>query len=427
MGPSLLFDKSFIEGLSENEAIWLDNFFICNIVPTFFVEALADLTKINKSGRVKRTPEEIVKDIALKVPLISSCPNILYDRLVISNLLGQEVEMDGRPIISGGEYKKNPEGKITVSYERFPEAEALERWKKEEFLEVERSFASSWRASLSSISFDSKVSLIKNIVPENTNLSSMENVKIFAENFVGGNNKELIQLAFEILNIPDRAKNAVFERWLKEDKPNLLEFAPYAAFVFKIYIFFYLCLMKSFISKERASNLVDISYLFYLPFCNVFVSSDKLHLRTTNLFMSDNQTLISGSILKDDLKKIDNYFLKIPEEAKKRGVLSFAHYPPDDIETEIGIIRDKYLIPWRESAKKFRLNGYLEVRNKESDKELLEFFKKEREKEVKYEGPPLSSDSTDSLLIKRKIRNYRGSWQMVSDEIAKKANKGNVD
>ena len=56
-GPILIFDKSSLESLNLDEAVLLDNFYISNITPLFFVECLADLEKAIKS---RSTPEQVV-------------------------------------------------------------------------------------------------------------------------------------------------------------------------------------------------------------------------------------------------------------------------------------------------------------------------------------------------------------------------------
>ena len=45
VGPILLFDKSALQSLSVDEAVWLDTFYYPVITPLFFVETLADLEK----------------------------------------------------------------------------------------------------------------------------------------------------------------------------------------------------------------------------------------------------------------------------------------------------------------------------------------------------------------------------------------------
>ena len=102
MGPNLIFDKSFIESLSESEAVFLDNFFMTNIIPIFYVETLADLGKSSKKGKIQRTSEELVSEIVKKTPMLGAVPGLHHQRLVVENLLGQEVEMTvhHRPIIT---------------------------------------------------------------------------------------------------------------------------------------------------------------------------------------------------------------------------------------------------------------------------------------------------------------------------------------
>lgn len=41
----LIFDKSFLQSLSVDESVILDQMFSCVITPLFFVETMADLTK----------------------------------------------------------------------------------------------------------------------------------------------------------------------------------------------------------------------------------------------------------------------------------------------------------------------------------------------------------------------------------------------
>ncbi len=50
MGPSALFDKSFLQSLSVDESVWFDHFFSANISPLFYIETLADLDKEMSRG-----------------------------------------------------------------------------------------------------------------------------------------------------------------------------------------------------------------------------------------------------------------------------------------------------------------------------------------------------------------------------------------
>ncbi len=52
LGPITIFDKSALQALSLDEAVWLDTFYLTNIItPLFFLETLADLDKIDVKRR----------------------------------------------------------------------------------------------------------------------------------------------------------------------------------------------------------------------------------------------------------------------------------------------------------------------------------------------------------------------------------------
>jgi hypothetical protein len=130
-GPSVVFDKSFLQGLNVEEAGWFDNLFTTIITPLFFVETLADLEKEEAKGR---TPEEIVGSIAVKTPVVSSAPTIHHLELCMAELLGHQVER-GRPYARAKWVKTGT--KVGTRIDNPPEMEAFERWNNGEFLSVE--------------------------------------------------------------------------------------------------------------------------------------------------------------------------------------------------------------------------------------------------------------------------------------------------
>lgn len=426
MGPILIFDKSFLESLTVDESVWLDNFFLTNIVPTFYVETLADLEKEGKDGKVSRTPEQLVEELAKKTPVMETCPNVFYERLVVGNLLGEPITMDTRPIISGGEYKVTPDGKVGINFKQFPEAAAQERWKEHKFLDIERDIAKDWRETLSNITLDTFIEVAKSVLPQNIHFSSIENVKKFADGYVKGRYNQLIHIAFSLLGIPEKARKPILKRWHDTRPRPFDEFAPYAAYILKINLFFYLCVDKSFLAashKGKQTNIVDLSYLYYLPFCMVFASNDSLHIRIAQLFMEQGQTFVIGQDLKEDLKKLNEYYLQYADEIKKIGTFRFASYPPTEVDTLVGHLRDKHLKSWRENAKKHKekLNQPME-----QDKKLLEELKKIQDEKTAYTGPRIPSDKVDSMQLTRKVPVQRGSWRILPEGI-ENANKGNID
>ena len=85
------------------------------------------------------------------------------------------------------------------------------------------------------------------------------------------------------------------------------------------------------LGRARASNRVDIAYLYYLPFATVFISGDKLHRSTVPLFLTNKQAYLSGDDFKDALAELDQHYDGLPEEIKRLGVMRLATYPPAHI------------------------------------------------------------------------------------------------
>jgi hypothetical protein len=72
-GPITLFDKSALQSLKVDEAVWFDSFYQTVISTLFFVETLADLSIEVETGR---TPEQVVGNIAAKTPETGSAVSV---------------------------------------------------------------------------------------------------------------------------------------------------------------------------------------------------------------------------------------------------------------------------------------------------------------------------------------------------------------
>jgi len=304
MGPITLFDKSFLQSLSVDEAVLFDNFLLTNIAPIFFAETLADLEKAIKAGR---TPEQEVGLIAVKTPELHSSPNAFHLQLCIDSLLGGEVIMDGRPIIPGGKVVKTADRRGII-FDIPPEVEALERWQRHEFLEVERLFAKRWRKMIGSLNFGGIREGLHSIGINTECCRSLEDAKAISESIIDADGYSLdrMKFIFTVLGIPHKFFFFVWQRWGENYCPSLRKFAPYAAFVFTIDVFYYIVLATKLISSEKVTNRLDIAYLYYLPFCMLFVSSDKFHRTCAPLFLRNDQLFIWGIDLKVIFRKLTN-------------------------------------------------------------------------------------------------------------------------
>lgn len=414
LGPVLIFDKSTLQSLNPDEAMWLDNFYLANITPLFFVETLADLEKEIQSGR---TPEQVVGNLAYKTPDTVSCPNVHHTTLLAGELSGKgEIDMRfGRPIISGGK-TVTLGGKTGLIIEQPPELKALQRWQRREFLDVERQMAKAWRRGLSGVDFDQIYKTFQQWFVALEKPKTLSKVKSISKQFIDAPDQErAFTFGLSLLGVPQHIQESALSRWRAAGKPAIKEFAPYFRHVFSVDLFFYLAIAADLISRARPSNKVDLAYLYYSPFCMVFTSSDKLHAKIVPLFLKPDQTFLEGSALKADLGKLDSHYSSFTEEVKSRGILEFAHYPPQDTSFLVTRLWDKYLPAWR----KHQAQPLKEI-SKEAHRKMVTELNRLREEGVPI-GPttPVNSDDSDQIMIQRMVCFQKGKWKRFTPEFEK--------
>jgi hypothetical protein len=393
-----------------------------NITPLFYVETLADLDKEVKAGK---TPEQVVGMLASKTPF-HAVPNVYHRTILLSELAGNPVEMDGRPILGGGTPKRTSEGTTSIHFDEFPEAAALNRWQSSEFSDIERAVAKDWRRQLTSQDHEAKTAQLRNIFPTGLKISTLEDLKSRIDEFATGDYRQLIELAMDVLDVPSVGRPKVIARWEAAGSPPLLDFAPYATHVFKIDALLYLGIDRGFISGDRPSNVADIAYLYYLPFAMVFTSGDKLHARTVPLFLRSDQSYLPADEMKAALRELDSYFDGFPDEVKSLGVMQFSGYPPHHIDNVVTRLWDKHMRPdWRDIAKEGE-EEHSKPRDKKLDAEFVKQIKEEQAKGVPLEGSEaiISTDDVDQVFITRRMPVHRGKWRMVSREVEESSSDG---
>ncbi|MFH1405271.1 MAG: hypothetical protein ABIH21_04215, partial [Patescibacteria group bacterium] len=349
MGPTLIFDKSTLQTLSFDEAVWLDQFYNVNITPMFFVETLVDLEKEVRAGK---TQEEIVGQIAGRTPIMHSYVNAHYRYLLEGELSGQgEVEMLGRPVIPGGRVVKlgNETG---VIHEAPQEIEAFQRWQKGDFLSVERDIAKHWRSDLLENSapylgiFQEVLSDIK--IHKNLDELIEQTKRIIDET----EQEQILLMGLCLIGASPSLCREALEVWKTKGHLTIRGAFPYFTHIISIDLFYYLGTTSGLLREYRhpQTHKIDLAYLYYLPFCNIFVSNDKFQLAVAPYFLNEEQEVISGARMKEDLNRLDDHFDKVTSsEEKNRGVCSFALIPPDDPSFIVVGLWDKFMAPkWRE-------------------------------------------------------------------------------
>lgn len=413
-GPILIFDKSTLESLNPDETVWLDNFFMTNITPLFFVETLADLEKQMRSGR---TPEEVVGNLAYKTPDMQSSANVHHLRLLEAELYGAErIAMEGWSIISGGT-PVTLGGKTGIVFKKAPKEEALHRWQRHQFLDLERLIAKNWRRALSNVNYDGARVSFQKWFASDKKPKTLSDVKALADARIDGANQEnSLQFGLTLLGVAPEWRKQVLTRWRDAGRPTIREFAPYFRFVFSIDVFFYLAIAADLIS-ERPSNKVDVAYLYYLPFCRIFSSGDRLHERTVPLFLRENQTFVRGADLKTDLGKLDQHYSLLPKDVTDRGLFHFADCPPTDSSFLVTRLWDKHLPAWRTRPDKPR-----EPISEAAQRALLDLVNRV-EKEALPADPAIhvSTDKAEYVQMHRSVYFQKGKWKRFPPEVKKKA------
>lgn len=414
MGPITLFDKSFVQSLTIDESVWFDHFFLANVCPLFYIETLADLEKRVRKGR---TPEQEVGIIARKFPDMHGIPCAHHVGLCIGDLLGHRVPMTGQIPISSGRLVRVGD-KTGVFSKGPPESEAFSRWQGHEFLEIERLYANEWRNLLLNLDLEAVAKGFRNLGIDAKSCKNLEDAKALAESVISTKNGvfEVIQLALIFLDVRKDLHDEIFERWAAANHLPLSEYAPYVAHVLKVEVFFQIALAAHLIPSGRPSNRIDIAYLFYLPFCLMFVSSDRLHQQCAPLFLRENQEFVWGRDLKRNLGQINSHYAQLSDEINEQGVLSFTEDPPKIGDSLVLQLWDR-LLPLRHEMKENR------SANKPTETDILEEIKKmENAPSLSPDEVDLDPAKIDRAVIKRRVRRAKGSWWQLPKNLAVKDN-----
>jgi hypothetical protein len=238
--------------------------------------------------------------------------------------------------------------------------------------------------------------------------------------------KETIVLALDVLGVPDQSPREVLARWEAAGRPTLDTFAPYTTHVFKVDLIYYLGVDRGFISGDRPSNKADMAYLYYLPFCMLFTSGDKLHQRTAPLFLRPDQSFAPAAAFKAALKELDDYYDRLPAEIKALGVMAFAHYPPAELDNLVVQLWDRHMRPdWRERAQTPR--QVLERRRaaKPEERGAAAFRARlEAAQPVTEADRHLLDGEPDYMVVRRQVPVRKGKWRLLPEEIEKVEDEG---
>lgn len=347
-GPILIYDKSAMQRLSTNEAKWLTHFFRCNITPVYLLEVLGDLAKSVKKG----TPQSMVAALAAKTSALGSLPNVEHSMLIDQEILGNPVEMRGVPLVGGGQRVRASNGETGVFFDESPEDRALRRWMEGGFHEEDHNYAASYRAGVKAIDLEAFIRASKAVRPKGAQVAStlpelLEAVDLFLDN--PATQYRTLTTALEMFDQPENSRRHVKKHWVAYGRPAVRHFLPYTHHCLRVSILFCHGVGLSLIS-QRPTNIIDMQYLFYLPFCMAFTSADNLHHDLAPLFVTKMQVYVRSDDMQEALRALVGYYSNREADLRAQGSMRFARYPPLDLDTEVHHIYDRLMPKWRQDA-----------------------------------------------------------------------------
>jgi hypothetical protein len=339
-----------------------------------------------------------------------------HSQLCLANLMGRPAPHFGQIPLAGGRPVRGAGGKPGVVFEQSPEAEAFSRWQRGHFHEIEHSVASSWRQMLSELNLPEVAQRMRALGITPQTCKSVEEAYGVAAALVHSRAEpeQQIGLLFAFVQIPARLQPLIVQRWSAMGFPPLAEFASYAAHVLKVEIFFQIALAANLVSTERASNRADIAYLFYLPFCHVFVSGDKLHRRCAKVFLTKQQDFVWAPDLKSDLARINTELSAKSELERQEGLHRIAPHPPGDSTSLVVSL-------WKKHAPGAGADTEAKVPpDPEAEKRLVEHLKSFSEAPTAADVANLPTDDLESVSIHRLVPAKKGNWWLIPKKVADK-------
>lgn len=337
----ILLDKSTLQSLSYDELGFLEKHYFLVIPPVLVAEILGDLAKDSK-----RAPEDVVTTLANKLSGSDRKLNLPHQQICLGNLLGHPVDKL-RPVVEG-ERVTSRNGKDGMLVINQPAEEALWRWRRSEFAEVERVLSSMWRDMAKVIDPDEyfeRLSQRRVIVPSASNMREVhEGVSgLLAQT---GNQATLLSFLLEEFNYSDAQVQRVHYRWRTGNFMYIGTFADYAEFCLRIILVFVSATRNNLVGRRR-TNRIDLEYLFYLRFAHVFSSNDNVHEKLAPVLLETDQDYISGTDLKADLRSIKMHWDELSPQEQLDRTAEYACYPPDNDDSPTSRFWKKHMKPWK--------------------------------------------------------------------------------
>lgn len=362
---SAIIDKSTLQSLSAREAKWLFHHFRVTIPPVLFAEVIGDLEKKKIKALATGTPDGDVRMLAAKITSHSVFLSAAHQDLIDAEIAGQPIEMAGRPHVSNAKVATMQDGSRGLYVDQTPFQAVMDRWRSGDFDGMEREFAKLWREGQASIDLERLLRETKYLRDQEA--ASLDAVvkRVHAAIFGPGRDFRNLTTIMQIAGVAPPRQAWAVERWKKSGRPRPWQFMPYTSFVARLEAIFMFGLHSRIITT-RATNRIDLQYLKYLPFTEVFSSGDRLHQDLYPVCARRDQSFVLGRELKKALCEMADYYDQLSDDQKSQGSMSYADYPPVHMNNAVTALFDDRFPNWRGGA-----NLPKPPRDKSRDAELL--------------------------------------------------------
>jgi len=347
--PPTLIDKSFLQALSLDEAFWFFQYFDGVLTPVLIAEIIGDLQKTYRDGR---NPEKMVSSLARKLCRTPEKHfNVSHIELGSLELLGNNIPMNMRPLVHGLRYDGNDGHWMLTDNSNF--LDMLQSWDDGRFSDEELERSRVWRKYGEQFSPSASIDAISSgptpRPPEIDQLGLSEIRDLQVLSLIGRERAaENLDWAFAELKFRDEYRKAVLQRWEEAGKPALADFAPYCAFmILAIRTHMFASSLEITGVKQKPSDIIDMEYLLYIPFCKFLISDDRFQLNFFRELGEQCQLGVRGKDLKAGLAEIASYFGGSPLSRPLNITVEKLQTPPHGLNNKVTEMWDFAVPGWR--------------------------------------------------------------------------------
>lgn len=309
---TIMLDKSAFQALKAEVHMKRFGTFIEMIPPVLLREIMTDLSL--EDLEPGKTPEHVVSRLAKKFNGTGGTINKDWRFLLDQSFLGDRFPMTGQILPEQIDYVPGPDGGAYLM-EPTPENWAIVRWGQATFLEGEREAAIRIRRQAEAFQTNNLIGRLKSAnLPASKDVAGIPAMvdEILAR-------RDMTHLLIDwlvdqlrtrpgpVLQIRVQTKN----RWGLVGQPLLEDFAPYAHHCARTLL---MLVVGRNVLSQRPTNHVDMEYLLYLPFVEVFVSDDKIHRQIVPFLKRPNQAFYGSAELAKDPKALAEEVDKLVRE-----------------------------------------------------------------------------------------------------------------